>query len=130
MQPPKSLEATVEDPACAGMRLDIFLAERLALFSRSQARARIVSLAVNGAPWLGKKLKVGDRISLAYAEAPGPDVSPEDIPLSILFENQDVIVVDKPQGMVVHPGQRQPLGHSRERHSFSLRAAGGGVHSG
>ena len=87
------------------MRLDIFLAERLALFSRSQARARIVSLAVNGAPArLGKKLKVGDRISLAYAEAPGPDVSPEDIPLSILFENQDVIVVDKPQGMVVHPG--------------------------
>ena len=105
MQPPKSLEATVEDPACAGMRLDIFLAERLALFSRSQARARVVSLAVNGAPArLGKKLKVGDRISLAYADAPGPDVSPEDIPLSILFENEDVIVVDKPQGMVVHPG--------------------------
>ncbi len=105
MQPQKSLEATVEDPSCAGMRVDVFLSERLALFSRSQARARIVSLAVNGAPArLAKKLKLGDRISLAWSEAPGPGLDPEDIPLSVIFENDEVIVIDKPQGMVVHPG--------------------------
>lgn len=93
------------------MRLDIFLAERLSLFSRSQARARVVSLLVNGAPArLGKKLKLGDRISLAWADAPGPSVDPEDIPLSVIFENQDVIVIDKPQGMVVHPGSGNPRG--------------------
>jgi len=93
------------------MRVDIFLAERLALFSRSQARARVVSLAVNGAPArLGKKLKLGDRISLAWADAPGPGVDPEDIPLSVIFENEDVIVIDKPQGMVVHPASGNSRG--------------------
>ncbi len=93
------------------MRLDTFLAERLGLFSRSQARARIVSLSVNGAAArLGKKLRQGDRISVAWAEAPGPDLEPEDIPLSVVFENDDVIVVDKPQGMVVHPGSGNPRG--------------------
>jgi 23S rRNA pseudouridine1911/1915/1917 synthase len=111
MQPPKDLEATVDDPACSGMRVDAFLSERLALFSRSQARSRVVSLRVNGQPArLGKKLKLGDRISLAWAEAPGPDVLPQDIPLSIIFENADVIVVDKPQGMVVHPGSGNAAG--------------------
>ncbi len=87
------------------MRLDVFIAERLALFSRSQARSRITALQVNGAPArLGRKLKLGDRVSLTYADAPALDLAPQDIPLSILFENDDVIVVDKPQGMVVHPG--------------------------
>jgi 23S rRNA pseudouridine1911/1915/1917 synthase len=93
------------------MRVDAFLAEHLALFSRSQARSRVVSLLVNGAPArLGKKLKLGDRITLAWAEAPGPDVEPEDIALSVIFENSDVIVVDKPQGMVVHPGSGNHAG--------------------
>lgn len=87
------------------MRLDTFLAERLGLFSRSQAKARVVSLSVNGAPARpGKKLKIGDRVSLVWTEPAGPDLVPEDIPLSIIFENEDVIVLDKPQGMVVHPG--------------------------
>jgi len=101
----------VDDPACSGMRLDVFLAERLALFSRSQARARIVSVTVNGAPArLAKKLKMGDRISLRWAQAPGSDLEPEDIPLTVIFENSDVIVVDKPQGMVTHPGSGNPTG--------------------
>jgi len=87
------------------MRIDLFLAERLCLFSRSQARSRVVSLEVNGAPSrLGKRLRLGDRISLVFSEAPGPDIAAEEISLSVIFENADVIVVDKPQGMVVHPG--------------------------
>ncbi len=93
------------------MRLDTFLAEHLGLFSRSQAKARIVSLAVNGAAArLGKKLKRGDRVSVAWAEAPGPGLEPQDIPLSVVFENDDVIVIDKPPGMVVHPGSGNPAG--------------------
>jgi 23S rRNA pseudouridine1911/1915/1917 synthase len=111
MQPPRSLEATVDDSSCSGMRVDAFLAEHLALFSRSQARSRVVSLLVNGAPArLGKKLKLGDTVSVAWAEAAGPDVEAEDIPLSVIFENDDVIVIDKPQGMVVHPGSGNHTG--------------------
>jgi len=93
------------------MRLDLYIAERLSLFSRSQARSRIVSLRVNGAPArLGKKLKLGDTISLAWTAAPPPHLLPQEIPLAVIFEKDDVIVVDKPQGMVVHPGSGNPGG--------------------
>jgi 23S rRNA pseudouridine1911/1915/1917 synthase len=105
MIPPSAAEATVEDPSVAGMRLDVFLAERLGLFSRSQARARIRELLVNGAPArLGRKLKIGDHVSVSYSEPPQSELIAQDIPLSVIFENGQVIVLDKPQGMVVHPG--------------------------
>jgi len=105
MIPPSGADATVDDPSIVGMRLDVFLAERLGLFSRSQARARIRELLVNGAPArLGRKLKMGDRVSVSFADPPPTDLVAQDIPLSVLFENEQVIVLDKPQGMVVHPG--------------------------
>jgi 23S rRNA pseudouridine1911/1915/1917 synthase len=105
MNPPRAVEARVDDPRHVGMRLDVYIAETLGLFTRSQARSRILSVAVNGAPArLSRRLKIGDLISLTCAEPPVSDCAPEDIPLQILFENEDVIVIDKPQGMVVHPG--------------------------
>jgi 23S rRNA pseudouridine1911/1915/1917 synthase len=105
MSLPRTIEATARDPRDEGMRLDVFLAERLGLFTRSQARSRIVSVAVNGVPArLGRKLKLGDVVALSYADPPASLLSPENIPLAILFENDDVIVFDKPQGLVVHPG--------------------------
>jgi 23S rRNA pseudouridine1911/1915/1917 synthase len=105
MNQPRTVEARVDDPAAVGMRLDVFIAESLGLFSRSQARSRILSAAVNGSPArLGRKLKLGDRVSLVCAEPPEVRALAEDLPLDVLFENGDVIVVNKPQGMVVHPG--------------------------
>jgi 23S rRNA pseudouridine1911/1915/1917 synthase len=105
MTPPRTVEARVDDPAAVGKRLDVFASEHLGLFSRSQARTRILSAAVNGAPArLGRKLKLGDRVTLTCAEPPSTRSLPEDIPLRIMFENDDVVVIDKPQGMVVHPG--------------------------
>jgi 23S rRNA pseudouridine1911/1915/1917 synthase len=105
MSPPHAAEATVEDPTIAGMRLDVFLAERLGLFSRSQARARVLELLVNGVPArLGRKLQLGDRVNVAYSDPPDSRLIAQDIALDVLFENEEVIVLDKPQGMVVHPG--------------------------
>jgi 23S rRNA pseudouridine1911/1915/1917 synthase len=105
MGQPHAIEARVERPQDAGIRLDVFITERLGLFTRSQARFRVVSLAVNGAPArMGRKLKLGDVVLLSYADPPASDLTPEDLPLSVLFENDDVIVIDKPQGLVVHPG--------------------------
>jgi 23S rRNA pseudouridine1911/1915/1917 synthase len=102
---PLAIESRVDDPQCAGIRLDVFISEKLGLFSRSQARLRVVSALVNGSPArLSKKLKLGDLVAVTYAEAPPSTLDPEDILLSILFENDDVVVLDKPQGMVVHPG--------------------------
>jgi 23S rRNA pseudouridine1911/1915/1917 synthase len=102
---PLAIESRVDDPGSAGMRLDVFIAEKLGLFSRSQVRLRVVSALVNGSPArLSKKLKLGDLVAVSYSDAPASTLEPEDIPLSILYENDDVVVLDKPQGMVVHPG--------------------------
>lgn len=111
MSHPRAVEAKVERPQDAGIRLDVFITERLGLFTRSQARSRVVSLAVNGVPArMGRKLKLGDVVLLSYADPPASDLSPEDLPISILFENDDVIVIDKPQGLVVHPGSGNQSG--------------------
>ena len=49
------------------------------------------------------RVKTNDRIQIALPPAVTPDILPEDIPLDILYEDGDVIVVNKPKGMVVHP---------------------------
>jgi 23S rRNA pseudouridine1911/1915/1917 synthase len=101
----KTAEAVVDDPGLAGTRLDRFVADHMGLFSRSQARSRVTALRVNGEPARpARRLKHGDRIAVDYDDPPPEVLAPEAIPLAILFESDDVIVVDKPQGMVVHPG--------------------------
>jgi 23S rRNA pseudouridine1911/1915/1917 synthase len=105
MTAPRVIEIRVEDPADNGKRADIFLAERLGLFTRSQARQRVARLSVNGtAARLSRRLRAGDLVSLACIDPPASVLVAQEIPLEILFENQDVVVVNKPQGMVVHPG--------------------------
>ncbi|MGA2976023.1 MAG: RluA family pseudouridine synthase [Spirochaetia bacterium] len=111
MSTPRSIESRVEQSSDAGMRLDVYVSERLGLFSRSQARARIVSIEVNGAPArLARRVRLGDVVTLVYADPPAFTLPAQDIPLSVIFENDDVIVIDKPQGMVVHPGSGNPSG--------------------
>lgn len=59
---------------------------------------------VNGNPVKGSyRVKADDQVFFLLPESVEPDIEPEDIPLSILYEDSDVIVVDKPKGMVVHP---------------------------
>ena len=105
MSAPHVIECRVELAPEAGMRLDVYVSEQLGLFSRSQARGRILDIAVNGVPSrLARKVRRGDLVTLSYRDAPPTDLVPQDIPLDVLFENDDVIVIDKRQGMVVHPG--------------------------
>jgi 23S rRNA pseudouridine1911/1915/1917 synthase len=89
----------------AGERLDVFCA-RTAGQTRAQMQRVIESAAVqvNGQPAKANhKLKLGDSVCIALP-APAPvDIAPEDIPLSIIYEDADMAVIDKPQGMVVHP---------------------------
>jgi 23S rRNA pseudouridine1911/1915/1917 synthase len=85
------------------VRLDRYLAETLALMSRSQLKARTLTALVNGkAARLSRPVKSGDTLSLCWTE-PVSALLAEDIPLDILYENDNVVVVNKPQGMVVHP---------------------------
>jgi 23S rRNA pseudouridine1911/1915/1917 synthase len=94
-----------------GLRLDRYVSESLGLLSRSQIRARSLAALVNGKPVKRSRiLKAGDRLELSWQEAPGTDILPQDLPLRVLYEDSRVIVIDKAQGMVVHPGAGNPSG--------------------
>lgn len=111
MNPPRVIECQVELAPDVGMRLDVYVSERLGLFSRSQARGRILEVSVNGVPArLARKVRQGDVVTMSYVDPPPTELVAEDMPLSIIYENDDVIVLDKPQGMVVHPGSGNRTG--------------------
>lgn len=87
-------------------RIDKCLAELMDSLSRSyiQRMVKEGQITVNDEPVKGSyRLKCGDKIAFFLPEAQEPDIQPENIPLDILYEDDDVIVVNKPKGMVVHP---------------------------
>lgn len=93
------------------MRLDQFLARELSRFSRSriQQLIRQQSVTLNNSPARPRDiLRIGDRISVKEPPLPKIDSRPEAIPLDVLFEDDDLIVINKPAGLVVHPGAGQP----------------------
>jgi len=88
-----------------GMRLDRYIAENLRLLSRSQIKARELKAAVNGKETkISHAVKNGDALELSWKEAEPINIIPENIPLDIVYEDQRAVVINKPQGMVVHPG--------------------------
>lgn len=91
--------------AYAGWRIDSFVAE-LTELSRSGAQKLIESgdITVSGVP-VSKKytLKLGDEVDINIPEPEMCEAVPEDIPLNIVYEDDDIIVINKPSGMVVHP---------------------------
>ena len=93
----------------AAGRLDAWLAEALGdEFSRSRIKALIEqgAVLVNGVAVTEPKRKVhpGDAIAIGLPEPEDPEPKGEDIPLDVLYEDDDLIVVVKPAGLVVHPG--------------------------
>lgn len=92
--------------AGGGQRLDIYLAAELPEYSRSRLQGMIKDgdVTVNGKTVKsGFKLSAGDRILVRHREAVTMEAAAEDIRLDILYEDKDIIVINKPQGMVVHP---------------------------
>ncbi len=90
----------------AGLRIDRYLAISIDGMSRAYIQKLIKDKAVliNGeACKPSTVVDTGDVISFSAPEAVAPSIVPEDIPLDILYEDEDVIVVNKPKGMVVHP---------------------------
>lgn len=101
-----SLPVTTRDH---GKRLDLFLADRLSPTSRAQIQRHITNghIRVNGrAAKAGARIREGDLIE-AYLPPPEPsDVSPENLPLTILYQDGHIAVIDKAPGIVVHPAGR------------------------
>lgn len=88
-------------------RIDKFLASMLPEFSRSYIQKLLkdqLVLVGETAVKANYKLRPNDSILIRIPEAMEPDILPEEIPLDILYEDNDVLVVNKPKGMVVHPG--------------------------
>ena len=90
----------------SGERLDVFLTEQNQDFSRSHVQKLIADgkVMVNGQQRKANfKLTAGDEITLEIPEAVEAEILPEDIPLDTLYEDKDIIVINKARGMVVHP---------------------------
>ncbi|MCB1462732.1 MAG: RluA family pseudouridine synthase [Nitratireductor sp.] len=105
----------VVDAEDAGARLDAYVASRMpAHVSRSRVKALIQDghVTLNGkvSATPNQRLKSGDAIALAVPEPEDATPLPEAIPLDVLYEDADLIVVDKPAGMVVHPAPGNATG--------------------
>ncbi|MFC4626267.1 RluA family pseudouridine synthase [Daeguia caeni] len=103
------LKELITDSEAAGKRLDQWLAAALGPeLSRSRVQSLIADghVTVNGAPAreTKQKLREGMTITIALPEPEPAEPQPENIPLDILYEDDDLIVVNKPAGLVVHPG--------------------------
>ena len=107
-RPPTEVVAEQDEP-----RLDRFLAESGLLPSRAVAHrlVRLGAVLVNGeATRASRSVKAGDRVAVSIPDAEPALVAAEDIALNVVFEDDDLMVVDKPAGMVVHPGAGRRTG--------------------
>ena len=119
-------------PEQAGERLDRFIAAHEPDLSRSRVQALLRSgdILHNGAPGRASEpLRANDEITVSIPEArPVTGLEPEDIPLSLLHEDSDLLVLNKPAGLVVHPGAGNATGtivHALLHHCRDLSGIGG-----
>jgi 23S rRNA pseudouridine1911/1915/1917 synthase len=125
---PIKFDYTKDDP----QRLDKFLVTCLPEFSRSRLQQFIkaghVLIDQKSARKAGHILEKGMRVSINIPPTLPSHLEPEDIPLDIVFENDDLIVVNKPAGMVVHPAAGHTSGtlvHAALAHTSELGGIGG-----
>src|SRR5688572_7072396 len=101
------LEIAVPSGQAPGVRLDVYLTERIANATRAKVQRGIRDgrVSVNGRvetrPSYG--VQPGDDLECLILRPPPIDVMPEAIPLTVVYEDEHLLVIDKPAGMVVHP---------------------------
>lgn len=126
---------TVSDDA-AGVRLDSFLASRLGEISRTRIQRFIEDGDILVNERVAKpsyRVRTGDRIEIDLPEPPLLELTPEPIPLRIVFEDRDLVVIDKPAGMVVHPGagiEKGTLANALAYHFNELSGKPGSIRPG
>jgi len=94
-----------------GVRLDKYVVDKRPELSRTQAQKLIADgyITVNRrVAKAGLKLDIGDRVNIIIPSTPPSPLSPEAIPLTIIYEDDDLLVVDKPAGLAVHPAPGHP----------------------
>jgi 23S rRNA pseudouridine1911/1915/1917 synthase len=129
-QPPATIELVVPREA-GGERLDRFLAAQLPQFSRSrlQQLIRTGAITVNDRPVRPRDAaRKGDTVRIIEPPPQPTDIRPESIDLDVLFEDDDLIVLNKPAGLVVHPGaghREHTLVNALLHHCPNLSGIGG-----
>jgi len=133
MSETQEFKVTPED---AGMRLDVFLARRMPDWSRSQVQRQIrsgrVTVGVETVYKAGTEVEAGAKVVIRAARHE-LRATPEDLPLDIIYEDADLVVVNKPAGMVVHVGagvKSGTLANALLHHIRSLSRAGGELRPG
>jgi len=122
-----------------GVRLDKYVSEKCLELSRTHAQKLITDgyITVNDrVVKVGFKLNIGDRVNITIPPTAPSPLSPEAIPLNILYEDADLLVIDKPAGLTVHPAPGHPnhtlinavLSHSPELAEISNSLRPGVVH--
>lgn len=115
----------------ARRRLDVFLTKQLPIYSRSRIQQLIRGkfVMLNGAVARPSDLlRAGDHVGLSEPPPQKIDIEPEPIPLDIIFEDADLIVINKPPGLVVHPGtghRQHTLVNALLHHCPTLSGIGG-----
>ncbi|QTQ11833.1 RluA family pseudouridine synthase [Treponema parvum] len=95
---------TVPKEFCGTQRLDQYAADNIPDMNRSKLKNGILEISINGKhAKLSSSVKAGDGISIKWEDPVPENIAPENIPLDIIFENDQVTVVNKPQGLVTHP---------------------------
>lgn len=96
-----------------GKRLDIYIAENFNELSRTMIKKLIESnniLVNDKSEKVSYKVQANDNISIDIPEAKETKLKAQEIPLDIIYEDSDIIVINKPKGMVVHPANGNPDG--------------------
>jgi 23S rRNA pseudouridine1911/1915/1917 synthase len=94
-----------------GVRLDKYVCDKLIELSRTQIQKLIADgyITVNDqVAKAGLKLNIGDRLRVTIPPPPPSPLTPEAIPLNIIYEDADLLVIDKPAGLTVHPAPGHP----------------------
>jgi 23S rRNA pseudouridine1911/1915/1917 synthase len=109
---PELLQKTVPEEL-AGHRLDQALAKMFPEYSRSRLKSWLLagSITIDGASWRPRDTVAGgERVDLAVAAEISVRAEPEPIPLDVVYEDEALLVINKPVGLVVHPGAGNPGG--------------------
>ena len=116
-----------------GLRLDKHLGNHGGGMSRAQLQKLIAmgAVLVNGVPGkASQKLRAGDTIAMRVPPRPGSDLSPQEIPLSVLYEDDQMIVVNKDAGIIVHPARSYTSGTMLNALAYHFQGEGDGELSG
>jgi 23S rRNA pseudouridine1911/1915/1917 synthase len=127
---------SISEPADVGTRLDKHLTQRFSDLSRSRVQDLIREghVTLNGRPAKASAtLKPGDKLTMHVPDPTPTEVVAQDIPIEVLFEDRDILVLNKPPGLVVHPAAGNPDGtlvNALLHHCDDLSGIGGEMRPG